>query len=124
MARLALLALLSAVVLGSVAPARTRACSCAMFPHEVAVERFDAAFRGRVTQIAREGEDEVVTFEVVEIYRGVEAGTRSVRVRRFAGIAPCFIPTFERERVYRVYAARSPNGLRVGYCNPSAPVER
>ena len=117
-------AFISALVLSQMplAPSRVQACSCAIPDHAAAVLMFDASFRGRVTHVERDGDSDVVTFTVLETFRGVEAATRMVTVRRYAEIAPCPIPSFTVGEVYRVYADRNAQGLRVHFCNPSARV--
>lgn len=118
--RLSLFAVLTA--LAPLVPTAAHACSCAMFPHEMAVERYAASFRGRATAVRRDGDHEVVTFAVLEVYRGLEPATRTVTVRRYAEIAPCFIPSFTVGATYRVYAERNEHGLVVHFCNPSQAV--
>ena len=83
------------------------------------VAMFASSFRGRVTSVVRQGDDEIATFVVLETYRGVAAGTQTIAIHYYVGISPCPIPRFSVGQVARVYANPSPEGLRVHFCNPS-----
>jgi hypothetical protein len=106
----------------SLPPADARACSCMTFSYERALEMFDVSFRGRVIRMAVDGEDEVITFAIAELHRGLPRGTRQVSIRRARGIGLCPIPGFTARGTYHVYATRSGDTLRVGACNPSSLV--
>lgn len=113
------LALATAVMMIPLAPSTGRACSCIAMDHATAVSTHDVSFRGRATAITRDGDDEVVTFRVIRAFRGVEARTRTITIRRYAELSMCPVPSFEVGKTYRVYAKTSPEGLRVHFCNPS-----
>ena len=100
---IAMTCLLAALALQSLHVPTASACSCAASDHASAVAMFASSFRGRVTSVVRQGDDEIATF-VVHYY---------------VGISPCPIPRFSVGQVARVYANPSPEGLRVHFCNPS-----
>lgn len=116
---IAMTCLLAALALQSLHVPTASACSCAASDHASAVAMFASSFRGRVTSVVRQGDDEIATFVVLETYRGVAAGTQTIAIHYYVGISPCPIPRFSVGQVARVYANPSPEGLRVHFCNPS-----
>jgi hypothetical protein len=126
MTRLAQLSVLTALLL-AFAPAPADACSCGRI--DVPCERFwkaAAVFIGRVESIVRAPSpkpifaDRIVTFSVVEAFRGITASQAVVRTP--SGGGSCGYP-FKQGHEYFVDAEILEGGvLRTGICSRTAPV--
>jgi 5-hydroxyisourate hydrolase-like protein (transthyretin family) len=112
-------------LLAIVIPAGAHACACER--RSAACEGYwtaSAVFVGRVESVARVGNsasaDRVITFRVLDAFKGVSA--RQVEIRNRTGA--CAYP-FKQGREYFVYASRSEDGayLTTTICSRTSPIE-
>lgn len=101
-------------------PSPVLACSCAPRTPEQAAADATAIFEGRVAAVAIDGDERVVSFDVVQGWRGVEH--EHIEVRTASSDAACGV-SFEVGRSYLVYAAGAAESLTTGLCSRTRRME-